>query len=37
MKFKVSLIVLLISVLGFAQNNGTITGILTDKEMNNES
>jgi hypothetical protein len=37
MKFKLSLIVLLISVLGFAQNKGTITGILTDKEMNNES
>lgn len=36
MKFKLSLIVLLISVLGFAQNKGTITGILTDKEMNNE-
>ena len=36
MKFKLSLLVLLISVLGFSQNKGTITGILTDKESNNQ-
>ena len=36
MKFKLSLIVLLVSILGFAQNKGTITGVLTDKDMKNE-
>ena len=35
MKIKLSLLVLMISVLGFSQNKGTITGILTDKESNN--
>ncbi len=36
MKFKLSLLVLWISVLGFSQNKGTIIGILTDKESNNQ-
>ncbi len=36
MKFKLSLLVLLVSMLGFSQNKGTITGILTDKESNNQ-
>ena len=47
MKFKLIVIFLLITVLGFAQpeqqanganlNKGTITGTLTDKDLNNES
>lgn len=36
MKFKLSLIVLFVSILGYAQNKGTITGVLTDKDMKNE-
>ena len=36
MKFKLSLLVLFVSMLGFSQNKGTITGILTDKESNNQ-
>ena len=36
MRFKLSLLVLFISMLGFSQNKGTITGILTDKELNNQ-
>jgi len=36
MKFKLVLSLLFISVLGFSQNKGTITGTLTDKEVNNE-
>jgi hypothetical protein len=36
MKFNVTLLVLLISVLGFSQNKGTITGLLSDKESNNQ-
>ena len=37
MKFKLIVTFLLITVLGFAQNKGTITGILTDKDLNNET
>lgn len=37
MKFKLIVIFLLITVLGFAQNKGTITGTLTDKDLNNET
>ena len=36
MRFKLSLLVLLISTLGFSQNKGTITGLLSDKESNNQ-
>lgn len=37
MKLKFSLIALFIFTLGFAQNKGTITGTITDKDMNNET
>ncbi|MCO6148016.1 TonB-dependent receptor [Flavobacterium sp. NRK1] len=37
MKLKFSLIALFIFALGFAQNKGTITGTITDKDMNNET
>ncbi|MDN3678154.1 TonB-dependent receptor [Flavobacterium paronense] len=37
MKLRLIITFLLITVLGFAQNKGTITGILTDKELNNET
>ena len=37
MKFKLIVTFLLITVLGFAQNKGTITGTLTDKDLNNET
>ncbi|MCF6131160.1 TonB-dependent receptor [Flavobacterium wongokense] len=36
MKFKLIVTFLLITVLGFSQNKGTITGTLTDKDVNNE-
>src|SRR6476620_9107804 len=36
MKFKFIVTFLLIAVLGLAQNKGTITGTLTDKDVNNE-
>jgi TonB-dependent receptor len=36
MKFKLIITLLFISVLGFAQNKGIITGTLTDKDLNNE-
>ena len=36
MKFKISIIVLFTTVMGYAQNNGIVTGILTDKEVKNE-
>jgi len=36
MRFKLSLLVLFISMLGFSQNKGTITGLLSDKESNNQ-
>jgi len=36
MRLKLIVTFLLISVLGFAQNKGTITGTLTDKDVNNE-
>jgi hypothetical protein len=36
MKFKLIVTFLLITVLGFAQTKGTITGTLTDKDVNNE-
>ncbi|MGC4040608.1 MAG: carboxypeptidase-like regulatory domain-containing protein [Flavobacterium sp.] len=36
MKFKLIVTFLLITFLGFAQNKGTITGSLTDKDVNNE-
>ena len=35
MKFKVTISLLLITLLSFAQNKGTITGTLTDKDSNN--
>jgi len=37
MKLKFSLIALFIFALGFSQNKGTITGTITDKDMNNET
>ena len=37
MKIKLVITFLFISVLGFAQNKGTITGTLTDKDLNNET
>lgn len=37
MKLKLIVTFLLITVAGFAQNKGTITGILTDKDLNNET
>lgn len=37
MKLKFSLIALFILTLGFAQNKGTITGTITDKDMDNET
>ncbi|WP_306349821.1 TonB-dependent receptor [Flavobacterium sp. '19STA2R22 D10 B1'] len=37
MKFKLLFITLFIFTIGFAQDKGTISGIVTDKEMNNES
>ncbi|WP_284652715.1 TonB-dependent receptor [Flavobacterium terrisoli] len=36
MKLKLIVTFLLINVIGFAQNKGTITGTLTDKDLNNE-
>ncbi|MCA6422111.1 MAG: TonB-dependent receptor [Flavobacterium sp.] len=36
MKLKLIVTFLLLTVLGFAQNKGTITGTLTDKDLNNE-
>ncbi|NNT70761.1 TonB-dependent receptor [Flavobacterium sp. IMCC34852] len=36
MKLKFIVTFLLISVIGFAQGKGTITGTLTDKDLNNE-
>lgn len=35
MKFRLILITLLISTLSFAQSKGTISGVITDKDMNN--
>lgn len=37
MKLKLLMLTLFISVLGFSQNKGTITGIVTDKDANNQS
>jgi len=37
MKLKFLLIALFTITLGFAQNKGTVTGIVTDKDMNNET
>lgn len=37
MKLKFSLIALFIFTLGFAQNKGTITGTITDKDIENET
>ena len=37
MKFKILITVLFLSVLGFSQNKGKITGVLTDKDLNNET
>ena len=37
MKLKLSLIALFIFALGFSQNKGTISGTITDKDMNNET
>jgi TonB-dependent receptor len=36
MKLKFLLIALFVFTLGFAQNKGTVTGTVTDKDMNNE-
>ena len=36
MKLKFLILTLFISVLGFSQNKGTITGILSDKDSNNQ-
>ena len=37
MKFKILFISLFITAISFSQNNGTITGVLTDKDSNNQS
>lgn len=37
MKFKLLFFTLLITVISFSQNKGTISGILTDKDANNQS
>ena len=37
MKFKLIFITLFITAISFSQNKGTIVGILTDKEANNQS
>ena len=37
MKLQLLILTLFISVLGFSQNKGTITGIITDKDANNQS
>lgn len=37
MKLKFLLIALFIATLGFAQNKATVSGVVTDKEMNNET
>jgi hypothetical protein len=37
MKIRLIITFFLITVMGFAQNKGTITGTLTDKDLNNES
>ncbi|WP_296143189.1 TonB-dependent receptor [uncultured Flavobacterium sp.] len=37
MKIKLLFITLLLSTLGFAQSKGTISGTITDKDLNNES
>ncbi|OCB77393.1 TonB-dependent receptor [Flavobacterium crassostreae] len=37
MKLKLLILTLFISTLTFAQNKGTITGVLTDKDSNNET
>jgi outer membrane receptor protein involved in Fe transport len=37
MKFRILFIALLITTFSFAQNKGTISGILTDKDANNQS
>ncbi|WP_162126562.1 TonB-dependent receptor [Flavobacterium phycosphaerae] len=36
MKFKLIVTFLFLNVIGFAQSKGTVTGTLTDKELNNE-
>ena len=37
MKFRLIFITLFITAVSFSQNKGAITGILTDKEANNQS
>ena len=37
MKIKFLFIALLLSTLGFAQSKGTISGVITDKDLNNET
>lgn len=37
MKLNFLILTLFISVLGFSQNKGTITGVVTDKDANNQS
>ncbi|MEN0082152.1 carboxypeptidase-like regulatory domain-containing protein, partial [Flavobacterium lindanitolerans] len=37
MKIKLLFITLLLSTLGFAQSKSTISGVITDKDLNNET
>lgn len=37
MKIKLLFLTLLFSTLGFAQNKGTVSGKITDKDLNNET
>jgi len=37
MKFKLFILTLFITTLGFSQNRGSISGVLTDKDSNNET
>lgn len=37
MKFRILFIALLITAISFSQNKGTVSGILTDKDSNNQS
>lgn len=37
MKFKLFILTLFITTLGFSQNRGAISGVLTDKDSNNET
>ena len=37
MKFRILFIALLITAISFSQNKGSVAGILTDKDANNQS